>query len=62
MLRTPRVAPGSLAGTYGRGAGGVLGIGFGVNALIGGFGNATALQLLRLEGSTGLNSAATAPE
>ena len=54
-----RLGPGALAGTYGGvGANASVGVGFGGNFLVGGPGNAYALQPISLQGQTGLNVAA----
>jgi hypothetical protein len=56
---TPRVGPGSLAGSYGGlSAGAAVGIGGSANGLVGG-GNSLTLQPLSLQGELGLNVVAT---
>ena len=53
------VSPGALAGNYaGVTAGGSVGVGAHVNALIGGSDNSVSLQPLSIEGAVGLNVAA----
>jgi hypothetical protein len=55
---TAALAPGSLAGTYVGGTGSAtLGVGIGVNALVGGSANTVALQPLSIEGSRGVDVA-----
>ncbi len=57
---TPRVGPGSLAGSYGgASAGAAILVGVRANALVGGFNNSFALQPVSFEGETGLNVVAT---
>lgn len=56
---TPRISRGGLTGKYGGvGANASLGVGFGGNFLVGGPGNAYALQPVSLQNQTGLNVAA----
>ncbi len=56
---TTSLKPGSLAGGYGGAtASATVGIGAGVNALIGGFRRSISLQPVSIEGNTGLNVAA----
>ncbi|KPF99325.1 hypothetical protein IP86_09415 [Rhodopseudomonas sp. AAP120] len=56
---TRQVGRGDLAGSFGGvGANASFGVGFGGNLLIGGSGNAYALQPLSLQGQTGLNATA----
>ena len=53
------LVPGSLAGSYAGGtASATVGVGVGAHALVGGSNNTIALQLLSLEGNSGLNVAA----
>lgn len=56
---TSDLAAGSLAGGYGGAvASATVGVGAGVNALIGGFNKSISLQPVSIEGNTGLNVAA----
>ena len=56
---TRRIGRGDLAGSFGGvGANASFGVGFGGNLLVGGSGNAYALQPLSLQGQTGLNATA----
>ena len=56
---TSDLAPGALAGGYGGAtAEATVGVGAGVNALIGGFNKSVSLQPVSIEGTTGLNVAA----
>ncbi|MCG6207005.1 DUF992 domain-containing protein [Rhodopseudomonas sp. HC1] len=56
---TYRLGRGDLAGSFGGvGANASFGVGFGGNLLVGGSGNAYALQPLSLQGQTGLNATA----
>ncbi|MCP9629658.1 DUF992 domain-containing protein [Rhodopseudomonas palustris] len=56
---TRQIGRGDLAGSFGGvGANASFGVGFGGNLLIGGSGNAYALQPLSLQGQTGLNATA----
>ena len=56
---TTDIEKGDLAGTYaGPTAGGSLGVGGGVNILVGGFHESFALQPISIEGNNGLNLAA----
>ncbi|HUB97590.1 MAG TPA: DUF992 domain-containing protein, partial [Stellaceae bacterium] len=54
----PNVQPGALAGSYAGATGSAsLGVGAGVNVLVGGFNNSITLQPISIEGNTGLNVA-----
>jgi hypothetical protein len=56
---TSDIGKGDLAGTYGGAtAGGSLGVGGGVNVLVGGFDESIALQPVSIEENNGLNLAA----
>ncbi len=56
---TSDLSPGALEGEYGGAtASATVGVGAGVNALIGGFDKSISLQPVSLEGNTGLNVAA----
>jgi hypothetical protein len=55
---TARIAPGSLAGSYGGvGTNASVGVGFGGNFLVGGQANSYSLQPISIQGQTGLNIA-----
>jgi hypothetical protein len=58
LAPTTNPGPGSLAGTYvGATGSATVGVGAGINVLVGGSGNSISLQPVSIEGNTGLNVA-----